>query len=249
MAQRQLSAIRAIARSRGCKEGDDRGGFFNACRDLTLRMANIQRQLSSSSLASRGCSERTVRKAVKAKLDRSRPSAPTAADSQSRTPATGRKGALTYCVRLSDGYLFPAPHSQFQKSDNVAETMAQCRYICEGQNVDLYVLNDPNGETGDMVSVSTGKPYIELPTAYNYHGDGNFRKCDWAGYIGKISELRANSRGTRMLKNVVVPMPDSRPARNSDSEVQTTSFAPITERTVRVVGPAFIFDDGAGAIR
>ncbi len=41
-------------------------------------------------------------------------------------------------------------------------------FYLSGENVDLYVLNDPNGETADMVSVSNGKPYVELSTAYNY---------------------------------------------------------------------------------
>lgn len=243
--QRQLSALRAMERSRGCKGDDGRGGFFNPCRDLAQRIAEIQRQLSSSSLSSRSCAEQpAASQTTKVKLDR--PKALSVATNNKPWVPNGIKGALTYCVRLSDGYLFPAPHSQFQRSDNVTEAMAQCRFICQGENVDLYILSDPNGETADMVSVSSGKPYIELPTAYNYQGGSDFRKCDWAGYVGKISELRANNKGGRALRNVVVPMPDTRPARNDDASVSTTSFAPITDRNVRVVGPAFIFDEGAG---
>ena len=248
MTQRQLSALRALERSRGCRGGDERGGFFNPCRDLSQRIAEIQRQLSSSSLSSRSCGEQPgASQTAKVKLDRPKMSA-IATNSRPWVP-NGIKGALTYCVRLSDGYLFPTPHSQFQKSDNVAETMAQCRFICQGQNVDLYVLNDPNGETADMVSVSNGKPYIELPTAYNYQGSSEFQKCDWAGYIGKISELRANKKGGRALKNVVVPMPDTRPARNDVVSVSTASFAPITDRNVRIVGSAFIFDEGGENVK
>jgi len=245
MTQRQLSALRAIERSRGCKGGDERGGFFNPCRDLAQRIAEIQRQLSASSLSSRTCAEQPAApQATKVKLDRPKTSSVTA-PSKPWVP-TGVKGALTYCVRLSDGYLFPAPHSQFQKSDNVAETLAQCRFICQGENVDLYVLNDPNGETADMVSVSNGKSYIELPTAYNYQGGSDFKKCDWAGYVNKISELRANSKGSQAFRNVVVPMPDTRPARNDETSISVTSFSPMSDSNVRVVGPAFIFDEGAG---
>ncbi|PWU71373.1 hypothetical protein DK867_19525 [Ochrobactrum sp. POC9] len=244
MTQRQLSALRALERSRGCKGGDERGGFFNPCRDLSQRIAEIQRQLSSSSLSSRSCIEQpAASQTAKVKLDRPKTSTVTT-NSKPWVP-NGIKGALTYCVRLSDGYLFPAPHSQFQKSDSVTETMAQCRFICQGQNIDLYVLNDPNGETADMVSVSNGRPYVELPTAYNYQGSGDFKKCDWAGYVGKVSELRANNKGGRAFKNVVVPLPDTRPARNDGASVSATAFAPITDRSVRVVGPAFIFDEGA----
>lgn len=248
MTQRQLSALRALERSRGCKGGDERGGFFNPCRDLSQKIAEIQRQLSSSSLSSRSCVEQPAASpAAKVKLDR--PKVASVATNDKPWVPNGIKGALTYCVRLSDGYLFPAPHSQFQKSDSVTETVAQCRFICQGENVDLYVLNDPNGETADMVSVSNGKPYVELSTAYNYHGSGDFRRCNWAGYVDKISELRASSKGGRAFKNVVVPMPDARPTRNDDVAASAASFAPITDRSVRVVGPAFIFDDGAGNMK
>lgn len=253
--QRQLSALRALERSRGCKKGDERGGFFNPCRDISQRIAEIQRQISSSSLASRSCAAQTVTRQVpKLKADRPKTS-PAAAiarsDSANKRPwgAHGIKGALTYCVRLSDGYLFPAPHSQFQKSDNVAETLAQCRFICRGENVDLYILSDPNDETADMVSVSNGKPYIELPTAYDYQGDSNFKKCDWAGYVNKVSELRANSRGGRILGNVVVPKPVVRPARNDGVHISSASFVPLGDRSVRIVGPAFIFDEGAENVK
>lgn len=247
MTQRQLSALRALERSRGCKSGDERGGFFNPCRDLSQRIAAIQRQLSSSSLASRSCAEQSTRQTAKVKLDR--PKVISVATNNKPWVPNGIKGALTYCVRLSDGYLFPAPHSQFQNSDNVKETMARCRFICQGENVDLYILSNPNGETADMVSVSSGKPYVELPTAYNYQGDGDFKKCNWAGYVGKISELRANDKRGRAFKNVVVPMPDTRPARGADVSVSATSFAPITDRNVRVVGPAFIFDEDVGDVK
>ncbi|WP_192798771.1 DUF2865 domain-containing protein [Brucella intermedia] len=244
MTQRQLSALRAMERSRGCKGGDERGGFFNPCRDLAQRIAEIQQQLASSSLSSRACAEQPAApQTAKVKLDRPKTSSVTTTG-KPWVPG-GVKGALTYCVRLSDGYLFPAPHSQFQKSDNVTETLAQCRFICQGENVDLYILNDPNGETADMVSVSNGKPYIELPTAYAYQGGSDFKKCDWAGYVNKISELRANSKGSRAFKNVVVPMPDTRPTRNDEVAISTTSFAPMSDRNVRVIGPAFIFDEDA----
>lgn len=247
MTQRQLSALRAMERSRGCKGGDERGGFFNPCRDLAQQIAEIQRRLPSRSLSSQSCTEQpAARQATKVKLDRPKTSSP-ATNSKPWVPS-GVKGALTYCVRLSDGYLFPAPHSQFQKSDNIAETMAQCRFICQGENVDLYILSDPNGETSEMISVSSGKPYVELPTAYNYQGDLEFKRCDWAGYVNKVSELRASSTAGRAFKNVVVPMPDKRPARNDEPDVSATSFAPISDRNVRIVGPAFMFDEDAGHV-
>jgi len=243
MAQRQLTALRAMERGRGCK-GDSGGGLFNACRDLSVRIAEVQRQISAG-LASRACSDASSA-AQTTRLDRSKAASVTAKTDGQSVPSWGGKGALTYCVRLSDGYLFPAPHSQFDKTESTSETLAQCRFICQNPNVDLYVLSDPNGETADMISTTSGKSYVDLPTAYNYQGGGDFQKCDWAGYVAKVSELRASNRSAKAMRNVVMPMPDNRPARNADTvdAVATAAFAPLTDRAVRVVGPAFIFDQG-----
>ena len=243
-AQRQLSALRAMERGRGCK-GDGGGGLFNACRDLSVRIAEVQRQISAG-LASRACSDASSATQT-AKLERPKgATANGALAGADKTRPWGGKGGLTYCVRLSDGYLFPAPHSQFDKADSTLETLAQCRFICQNDNVDLYVLSDPNGETADMVSTTSGKSYADLPTAYNYHESRDFKKCDWAGYVAKVSELRASNRSARAMRNVVMPMPNNRPARNTDTvdTVATAAFAPLTDRKVRVVGPAFIFDQG-----
>jgi len=244
-AQRQLSALRAMERGRGCK-GDGGGGLFNACRDLSVRIAEVQRQISAG-LAARSCSEPSATTQRSARLDRPKVTPAAVTSNATEKPKSwAGKGALTYCVRLSDGYLFPAPHSQFDKTESTTETLAQCRFICQNESVDLYVLNDVNGETADMISATSGKSYAELPTAYNYHESSDFKKCDWAGYVAKVSELRASSRSARAMRNVVMPMPDSRPSRNADmvDTVATATFAPLTDRKVRVVGPAFIFDQG-----
>lgn len=243
-AQRQLSALRAMERGRGCKD-DGGGGLFNACRDLSVRIAEVQRQISAG-LAARACSDASSATQT-ARLERPKgATANSASAGAEKTRPWGGKGGLTYCVRLSDGYLFPAPHSQFDKDDSTSETLAQCRLICQNENVDLYVLSDPNAETADMISATSGKSYADLPTAYNYHESGDFKKCDWAGYVAKVSELRASSRSAKAMRNVVMPMPNNRPARNADTvdTVATAAFAPLTDRKVRVVGPAFIFDEG-----
>ncbi|MER9181730.1 DUF2865 domain-containing protein [Mesorhizobium sp. M0767] len=65
---------------------------------------------------------------------------------------------MLFCVRLSDGYFFPAPKSQFAKSDDLKETVDQCRYICDDAGVDLYTLSDATRETEEMVGLESGKP-------------------------------------------------------------------------------------------
>ncbi|MEJ5088237.1 hypothetical protein [Brucella pseudogrignonensis] len=41
MLQRQLSALRSIERARGCQTGD-RSGFFNACREVAIKINEVQ---------------------------------------------------------------------------------------------------------------------------------------------------------------------------------------------------------------
>ncbi|KAB0565872.1 MULTISPECIES: hypothetical protein [Brucella/Ochrobactrum group] len=42
MLQRQLSALRSIQRGRGCKPGDTGGGLFNACREVGMKINEVQ---------------------------------------------------------------------------------------------------------------------------------------------------------------------------------------------------------------
>ena len=242
MARRQLSALRAIERSRGCKADDAKGGFFNACRDLAVRIGEIQKQIGSAS--NRACTTQAAKSVTKVRVERSKVANQNTAP---KVPTYGGKGAMLFCVRLTDGYFFPAPHSQFQKADFRAETLARCRFICESENVDLYILNDPNEETTEMVSIQSGRRYLELPSAFGYHGEREFKKCNWAGYVDKISELRTASKRPKSLANVVMPLPGVKPSeRHDDIDMsEPASFSPMGRRKVRVIGPAFMFDDDA----
>lgn len=63
----------------------------------------------------------------------------------------------------------------------------------------LFVLNDQNDETSDMVSLENGRSYAGLPTAYNYHGEGDFKRCNWAGYIERIVDVASAKKRARFM--------------------------------------------------
>lgn len=249
MLQRQLSALRAIARGRGCKDGDIGGGLFNACRDVALKISEVQQQLSASAASDRSCrGERTtnVSRAKPSKITPvSAPASQATTRQQDDTPkkVRGPRNALQFCVRLSDGYYFPTPNSQFRQKGGTDAALVQCRVICETQAMAVYVL-DQNDETADMVSVETGRSYADLPTAYNYHGEGDFRRCDWNGYVAKVSGFMAAKKQSRSLANVEIPLPEAKPAEDDTavSQISPSAYRPMPFKEVRIIGPAFISD-------
>jgi hypothetical protein len=164
--------------------------------------------------------------------------------------------ALLFCVRLSDGYFFPAPNSQFARARDLKDTVDQCRYICDDAGVDLYTLNDPSLETDQMVAVDTRKPYTELATAFRYRDAVEFKACDLKRYSERVAELRARTVTPGNMENAVIPLPTSRPDLGTVSDIPSSSargaeanatssiarseaVAPSDAKPVRIVGPAF----------
>jgi len=156
---------------------------------------------------------------------------------------------MLFCVRLSDGYFFPAPKSQFAGSDDVKDMADQCRYICDDPAVDLYTLSDASLETEKMVALDTRKPYTELPSAFRYRDDANFKACDVKRYYQRVTELRARTVTPTNMTNAIIPLPQPKPDFGSVAAIpqsgtgasgaaQLRSIEAGT-RPVRVVGPAF----------
>lgn len=249
--RRQIAAIRSIERQRSCTdEKASAGGFFNACRGLAQQRANVERQISprgggnknTAALQARyralGCEVRTKKKPVQQER--------VAKNSTPKQAVPEYSGStLFYCVRLSDGYLFPAPNSQFAKDDYLKTAEEQCRFLCENEAMALYVLEDPELETDEMVSVTTKKPYRELPTAFRYQAEETFNACNWPRYFARINEFRARTITPRNLENAIIPLPTRRPNLKSSplsvAEVEETSS--IGEQdNVRKVGPVFLPD-------
>ncbi|WP_244497896.1 DUF2865 domain-containing protein [Mesorhizobium sp. Root695] len=166
---------------------------------------------------------------------------------------------MLFCVRLSDGYFFPAPKSQFAASGDLKETADQCRYICDDPSVELYTLSDASLETDQMVALDTRKPYTELPAAFRYRDDANFKACDVKRYYQRVTELRARTVTPADMSNAIIPLPTAKPDLGTPDlgtpDLGTVAAVPVPDaqapgaaqhqsieagkRPVRVVGPAF----------
>ncbi len=254
MLRRQLVALQSLERQRGCRGGS--GGFFDACGDIASRKANVQRQLAEASGRPDTSRLRARYVSLGCEDDSSSRRAPAATASREERPKQVRpsgsyvaSGAILFCVRQSDGYYFPAPKSQFAKQDDVKDTLDQCRYICDDAAVDVYSLSDLGLETEEMVSVEERKPYKELPTAFRYREDANFKACDLKRYYDRVAELRARTVTPSNMKNAIIPLPASRPdiaertgaiGNEAHGEAQSASVEKLdANKPVRIVGPAF----------
>jgi len=250
--RRQLIAIQGVERQRHCTAGSAVGGFFNACADLARNRAEVQRQIASignSSRDSSGLQARYVALGCQAAPKRQQ-----APNTEASGPTFGGN-AMLFCVRLSDGYFFPAPNSQFAQAGDLKDTADQCRYICDDPGVDLYTLSDPSLETDQMVSVGTRKAYTELPTAFRYRDAAEFKVCDLKRYSQRVAELRARTVTPRNMENAIIPLPTTRPdlatvsaipsssndtgASETSATAQSEALVPASAKPVRVVGPAF----------
>ncbi|WP_095201294.1 DUF2865 domain-containing protein [Mesorhizobium carmichaelinearum] len=245
--RRQLAAIQGLERQRRCTAQSATGGFFNACADLARNRTEVQRQMAAASNSGRDISGLQARFAALG--------CTSGAKDQRPAPRTQSGGAIyagnamLFCVRLSDGYFFPAPKSQFAGSDDVKDMADQCRYICDDPAVDLYTLSDASLETEKMVALDTRKPYTELPSAFRYRDDASFKACDVKRYYQRVAELRARTVTPTNMTNAIIPLPLPKPdlgnvAAIPQSGTETAAVAQLqsieaSKRPVRVVGPAF----------
>lgn len=252
--KRQLAAVRNLERTRKCTAENSQGGFFNACRDLAQRRGDIQSKLQINSAALARCSGASATTAATTQK-RTAKTPPSVNIKKTDAIATGAPNQflgkysgtpLLFCVRLSDGYYFPAPHSQYARSDQIKETLAQCSFICETQDVNLYVLNDPAAETAGMLSVDKRETYGNLPTAYRYQSDRNFSKCNWDRYNSYIQQVKFSREKPKKIKT-------GASSKTASAQVETVvdetlaEAAPerdlteeLSDRNVRIIGPEFL---------
>ena len=244
--RRQLAAIQGLERQRKCTAQSAAGGFFNACADLARNRTEVERQMAAASSSGRDVSGLQERFAALGC---------TSSSSNQRSAKTQSAGimfggnAMLFCVRQSDGYFFPAPKSQFADGANLKDMADQCRYICDDPAVDLYTLSDASLETEKMVALDTRKPYTELPSAFRYRDDANFKACDIKRYYQRVAELRARTVTPANMTNAIIPLPLPKPefgnvAAISQSGTEAQGLAQqqsidASKRPVRVVGPAF----------
>lgn len=263
--RRQLVAIQRLEKQRRCSAKSSMVGFFfNPCADLVQSKAQVQRQIASASNSGRDTSGLRARFVALGCA-----STPKTQERQKTQPQQVRQRSapkyagspMLFCVRLSDGYYFPAPKSQFAKKDDVKETADQCRYICDDVGVDLYTLSDASRETEEMVALETKKPYVELPTAFKYRDDANFKACDVKRYNKRVAELRARTVTPGNMANAIIPLPTAKPDLGTVAQIPESNAANAGAseakgaaqhqsieklagtRPVRMIGPAFFPED------
>jgi len=96
--------------------------------------------------------------------------------------------SMLFCVRLSDGYFFPAPKSQFAQAGRCQGHGRQCRYICDDAGVDLYMLGGSQSRTEEMVALETPNPTRTFRRAFKYRDDANFRACDLKRFYQRVAD-------------------------------------------------------------
>ena len=160
---------------------------------------------------------------------------------------------MLFCVRVSDGYFFPAPNSQFVGLDHAEKTLDRCRSICGTKDIEVYTLDDTALESEEMASVEGGESYKELPTAFEYHNAPDFKGCDFHRYYQKVNEARARSVTPYNMDDAIIPLPSPRPtppavaSKTTDAPYPgidpiTTSHSGLRKRNVRVVLPGYLPD-------
>jgi hypothetical protein len=175
---------------------------------------------------------------------------------------SGPGGAFrTVCVRTCDGYFFPL--SNASSSMDLDRDQKNCESMCPGTEMQLY-LRGAAEESDAMVSVATGAPYTALPNAYLYKAEGTPRAegcgCNPAKNFSIIAGNPPQTAApTESIDSgsVVRPNEVSRNRAGAEGELSvesaqgidkaTPQAAPraMSERKVRVVGPAFLPDPEA----
>lgn len=149
-------------------------------------------------------------------------------------------GTMVYCVRPSDGYFFPTPHSQFRGEKDMATTLDMCRAICADPAMDVYALHDPSLETDSMVSLTSGAPYLQLGAALAFREKADFEGCDMQRYFRALDSARARAMKPGELGDTIVPTPTARPDRIATAETTKAPTPKPPTLRVRDVGPVFL---------
>lgn len=240
---KQLAAIRGFERQRKCSAGNS-GGLFNACGDLARRRSQVEQKIQvAARSAGRGNAV-----AIRARMnDLGCAMARPQRRDDRQANAWGRGNAMLFCVRLTDGYFFPAPNSQFVGAEDYKPTLSRCQYICDERQMDVYLLNDGALESEEMLSIESRKPYRELASAFAYREAVDFSACDSQRYNRRVNEARARATTPKTVDadEVVLPVPEARPdvdgllAYTNESASKSLE---LLRRKVRIVGVPYLPD-------
>jgi hypothetical protein len=140
----------------------------------------------------------------------------------------------TLCVRTCDGAFFPisssATPADFQRD---AEA---CQRRCPGAETALYYHALATEETDQMVSASTGEPYIELPTAFAY----KTRDFGQPGQCSCTPAQTATNQSTPADRSGVLDIRTRKAATTQARALAEDRPYDSQNSKVRVVGPRFL---------
>lgn len=236
--QRQIAANRAFQVKYSCAASET-----FACREIAGRIAETSARLAGlSGVSQQMCAKQAV--AERAPVRRSVPAAARSAVAGYALPRTSAK-IETRCVRLSDGYSFPTPNSGYNTASDMDTIAAQCKFICDDPAMDVYRITSA-GNTDEMISVTTGALYAELPHAGAYRTASPLKTCDMNRFYktvlaktpaaGPVASGAADSQAAPSAEDAVMDV-----ALLGDVGLRgTTSFVPAPPRKVRIVGAAFL---------
>jgi hypothetical protein len=234
--QRQIAANRAFQVKYNCA-----AGATFACREIAGRIAETSARLVRLS----GGERQVCAKPVFAE----RPPARRMQTAAARDATGGYVLAAkieTRCVRLSDGYSFPTPNSGYSTAGDVDAIVAQCKFICDDPAMDVYKISGADRNTDEMISVTTGERYAQLPRAGAYRTASPLKTCDVNRFYKTV--LAKTSAADTVASGAV----DPKTAHSVEEAVMdvallgdvglrgTASFVPAPPRKIRIVGAAFL---------
>jgi hypothetical protein len=238
--QRQIAANRAFETKYSCAV---RSTF--ACREIAKRIAQTGARLASLSNAP---GQDYLQPAVATRAPVKRQSAPRIS---ARTMAAAytiprnKTKIETRCVRLSDGYYFPTPNSGYNTADDMQAIAGQCKFICDDPSMDVFRMMGTDRNADEMVSVSTGLRYADLPNAGAYRTASPLKTCDMARFYKTVlaktpvaTDETIAVAGTESEDTAVAAIDQ---VLLGDVGLRgSTSFVPPPARKVRVVGAAYL---------
>jgi hypothetical protein len=236
--QRQIAANRAMELKYSCA-----AAATFACREIAGRIAQADARLASLSGAS---SQVCTKPVVAARVTVRRSAAARELTAGYTLPRISAK-IETRCVRLSDGYSFPTPNSGYNTANDMEAIAAQCKFICDESAMDVYRITGADRSTDEMISVTTGARYAELPHAGAYRVAASLKTCDinrfYKAVLAKAplemtgTETTAlNSEATLSAEGAVMNV-----ALLGDVGLRgTSSVVPAPTRKIRIVGAAFL---------
>ncbi|HET9716546.1 MAG TPA: DUF2865 domain-containing protein [Pseudolabrys sp.] len=165
----------------------------------------------------------------------------------------------TICVRTCDGYYFPISYST--SPEHFREDEQSCQRLCPAAEVALYTYHNPGEEVAQAVSLN-GRPYTELPAAFQYRKALN-PSCScrrpgesWADALkatgpddtvvpGDVVVTEQNSKQLSQPRkgSDAKPTRDDRSSASQQSAPSSNSETPAespSKRKVRTVGPTFL---------